>query len=163
MVFDKLIARCEAFLKGMVFDCHECGQCVLSKTGLICPMSCPKGLRNGPCGGTLDGLCEVYPDKECVWVRIHNRVAKDSVERPDLIPSADARLIRSSSYMNFLTGADKDGRKPLPYLDLGTDRVKLPVQTFSALEKRLKEGAFVHTCEVRAPRNAARGRRGRGR
>ena len=69
-MFEKTIARVEALLKGMAFDCHACGQCVLRQTGLICPMSCPKGLRNGPCGGTLRGECEVYLDKPCVWVRI---------------------------------------------------------------------------------------------
>jgi len=78
-MFEKTIARIEAFAKGMVFDCHTCGQCVLRQTGLICPMSCPKGLRNGPCGGTLNGECEVYPDRPCVWVRIHNRTRRSRV------------------------------------------------------------------------------------
>ena len=63
MIFEKAIARVEAWLKGTMFDCRTCGQCVLNRTGLICPMTCPKGLRNGPCGVTLNGECEVYPDK----------------------------------------------------------------------------------------------------
>ena len=75
-MFEKTIARFEALLKGMMFDCHACGQCVLRQTGLICPMSCPKGLRNGPCGGTLHGECEVYPDKPSVWVRFQARTAR---------------------------------------------------------------------------------------
>jgi hypothetical protein len=46
-----------------------CGQCVLSSTGMSCPMNCPKTLRNGPCGGVRpDGNCEVKPDMRCVWV-----------------------------------------------------------------------------------------------
>jgi hypothetical protein len=46
-----------------------CGQCVLSSTGMSCPMNCPKQLRNGPCGGVrADGNCEVLPDMKCVWV-----------------------------------------------------------------------------------------------
>ncbi len=150
----KTIARVEALLKGMVFDCQTCGQCVLSQTGLICPMSCPKGLRNGPCGGSLRGECEVYSDKPCVWIRIHERTAKDSFSRPDLLPSPDAGLLHSSSYLNLVTGAGKEGREPLPWLDLGKDRATAPVQTTSRLEKRLKAGAFVRTCEVRAPRTA---------
>lgn len=154
MIFEKAIARVEALLKGLVFDCHACGQCVLRETGLICPMSCPKGLRNGPCGGTLHGECEVYPDKPCVWVRIHQRVGGDSLERPAMLPSPDARLHNTSSYLNFLAGRDQEGRKPLPYLELGARRTSLPVKTPSRLERRLKSGAFVRTCEVRAPRSA---------
>lgn len=151
-MFEKSIARVEALLKGMVFDCHACGQCVLRQTGLICPMSCPKGLRNGPCGGTLHGECEVYPDKPCVWVRIHDHVGRNSLARPDLLPSPDARLYRTSSYLNFLSGEDTLTREPLPYLKLGANRTLLPLQTASGLEARLKAGAFVRTCELRAPR-----------
>jgi methylenetetrahydrofolate reductase (NADPH) len=153
-MFEKAIARVEALLKGMVFDCHACGQCVLRKTGLICPMACPKGLRNGPCGGTLRGECEVYPDKPCVWVRIHHRTGKDSLALPALLPSPDARLYNTSSYLNFLAGHDEMARRPLPYLALGARRTRLPVQTPSRLEQRLKAGAFVKTCEIRAPRGA---------
>jgi len=29
---------------------------------------CPKMLKNGPCGGYHDGMCEVYPDKKCLFV-----------------------------------------------------------------------------------------------
>ncbi len=153
-MFEKTIARFEALLKGMVFDCHACGQCVLRQTGLICPMSCPKGLRNGPCGGSLHGECEVYPEKSCVWVRIHERTARGQLGCPDLLPSPDARLYNTSSYLNFLAGHDEAARQPLAYLALGARRTRLPVQTRSRLEQRLKSGAFVRTCELRAPRGA---------
>lgn len=153
-MFEKPIARIEALLKGMVFDCHACGQCVLRQTGLICPMSCPKGLRNGPCGGTLHGECEVYPDKSCVWVRIHRRTAPGGWDCPRLLPSPDARLFNTSSYLNFLSGDDAPAREPLAYLDLGERRTLQPPRTPSRLERRLKSGAFVRTCELRAPRNA---------
>jgi hypothetical protein len=53
-----------------MFDCRMCGQCVLSSTGMSCPMNCPKQLRNGPCGGVrANGNCEVEPDMPCVWVK----------------------------------------------------------------------------------------------
>lgn len=151
-MFEKIIARSEAWLKGMAFDCQACGQCVLRQTGLICPMSCPKGLRNGPCGGTISGACEVYPDKQCVWIRIHNRVFTD-LSTPDLLPSPDSALFNTSSYINYIKGRDKPGTTPLTYLELGKKRTALPVETDSKLEQKLKQGLFVKTCEIRSPRN----------
>jgi hypothetical protein len=62
-----------------VFDerCSLCGECILDKTGGICPITaCPKGLLNGPCGGTNEGKCEVSPDIDCAWVRIYNRMKR---------------------------------------------------------------------------------------
>ena len=60
-----------------IFDerCSLCGECILDQTGGICPVTaCPKGLLNGPCGGTNEGNCEVSPDIECAWTRIYNRL-----------------------------------------------------------------------------------------
>jgi len=63
------VAAVERVVKGFLFDCRMCGQCVLSSTGMSCPMNCPKGLRNGPCGGVRPGgFCEVEPSMRCVWV-----------------------------------------------------------------------------------------------
>ncbi|PHP67506.1 methylenetetrahydrofolate reductase [Zhengella mangrovi] len=60
----------EKRVKGLLFDCRMCGQCILSSTGMSCPMNCPKQLRNGPCGGVrANGHCEVEPDMPCVWVQ----------------------------------------------------------------------------------------------
>jgi hypothetical protein len=60
----------ERQVKGFLFDCRMCGQCILSSTGMSCPMNCPKQLRNGPCGGVrANGHCEVEPDMPCVWVK----------------------------------------------------------------------------------------------
>ena len=59
----------EASLKGFHLDCRMCGRCILSSTCMSCPMNCPKGLRNGPCGGVrANGNCEVEPEMACVWV-----------------------------------------------------------------------------------------------
>ncbi len=66
---DRPITRLEAAGKGLFFDCKMCGNCVLSSTGMSCPMNCPKSIRNGPCGGVRDnGMCEVKPEMRCVWV-----------------------------------------------------------------------------------------------
>lgn len=151
-MFNNVIAKTEAFFKGLLFDCKSCGQCLLSRTGLICPMSCPKGLRNGPCGGTIEGKCEVYPDKACVWVRIHKKTGKD-LEPLALNASPDMNLYFTSSYVNLLTGRDQATRKPLPYLDLGVNRKSQPLQTDSKLEKAFKAKEFVFTCEVRSPKD----------
>lgn len=66
---ERPVARVERAVKGLLFDCRMCGQCILSSTGMSCPMNCPKNLRNGPCGGVrADGRCEVRPEMKCVWV-----------------------------------------------------------------------------------------------
>ena len=66
---ERPVAAVARAVKGFLFDCNMCGQCVLSSTGMSCPMNCPKALRNGPCGGVRsDGNCEVFPEMRCVWV-----------------------------------------------------------------------------------------------
>ena len=57
--------------------CVQCGECVLSWTGGICPITaCPKGLLNGPCGGAKKGKCEVSVTKDCAWQLIYDRLRK---------------------------------------------------------------------------------------
>jgi Methylene-tetrahydrofolate reductase C terminal len=69
---ERPVAGVEKAIKGLLFDCRMCGQCVLSSTGMACPMNCPKTLRNGPCGGVrADGNCEVKPEMKCVWVEAY--------------------------------------------------------------------------------------------
>ena len=69
---EKPVAAVEKAVKGVLFDCRMCGQCVLSSTGMSCPMNCPKQLRNGPCGGVREnGHCEVRPEMKCVWVQAY--------------------------------------------------------------------------------------------
>ena len=58
-------------------DCDQCGQCYLNLTGGICPLTaCSKSLINGQCGGAKKGMCEVDPNMECGWERIHRRLAQ---------------------------------------------------------------------------------------
>ena len=56
--------------------CMQCGSCVLGQTAGICPLvRCAKSLLNGPCGGSVDGKCEVDPDIPCGWQMIIDRLA----------------------------------------------------------------------------------------
>ncbi len=56
--------------------CSLCGECILTETAGICPVtSCAKGLLNGPCGGMEDGSCEIDPDSECAWAAIFSRLS----------------------------------------------------------------------------------------
>lgn len=64
--------------KGQYLEvCAACGDCILSKTGGICPVArCAKSLINGPCGGSRGGMCEVSKDNPCVWQLIYDRLVK---------------------------------------------------------------------------------------
>ena len=65
-------------------DCGQCGECYLNLTGGICPITaCSKSLVNGQCGGARNGMCEVDPNMECGWERIHRRL--EAVGRLDAL------------------------------------------------------------------------------
>jgi len=56
--------------------CAQCGDCVLAQTAGICPLvRCAKSLLNGPCGGSVEGKCEIDPDTPCAWQLIIDRLA----------------------------------------------------------------------------------------
>lgn len=72
--------------------CQGCGDCVLEKTGGICPVArCSKSHFNGPCGGSSNGKCEINPEIDCAWQMIYDRLkALDQLERLyDTIPPRD--------------------------------------------------------------------------
>ncbi|WP_163327801.1 methylenetetrahydrofolate reductase C-terminal domain-containing protein [Desulfurobacterium thermolithotrophum] len=65
--------------EGKYFDeyCIACGDCIISRTGGICPVArCPKSLTAGPCGGAIDGKCEIDPSMPCIWYTIAQRLEK---------------------------------------------------------------------------------------
>ncbi len=105
---ESFFIRVEKVSKGAVFDCRMCGQCVLHVTGMTCPMTCPKNLRNGPCGGVrVDGNCEVVPDMPCVWVQAWERSKQMPRYGPEMLkvlPPLDRRLQGSSAWVNDFTG-----------------------------------------------------------
>lgn len=56
--------------------CMQCGNCVLASTAGICPLvRCSKSLLNGPCGGSVEGKCEVDSNIPCAWQTIYDRLA----------------------------------------------------------------------------------------
>ncbi len=96
------VSRIEGVIKGALFDCRMCGQCVLSSTGMSCPMNCPKALRNGPCGGVrANGNCEVYADMPCVWVQAYEGSLRmrDGERIREPLPAIDHRLKGASSWL----------------------------------------------------------------
>jgi hypothetical protein len=99
---ERPVAALEAGVKGFLFDCRMCGDCVLSKTGMSCPMNCPKGLRNGPCGGVRpDGNCEVYSDMPCVWTSAYegSLAMRDGAAIARILPPINHALKGSSAWM----------------------------------------------------------------
>ncbi|MFQ6116806.1 MAG: methylenetetrahydrofolate reductase C-terminal domain-containing protein [Candidatus Bipolaricaulia bacterium] len=123
----RLIWRTECFIKELLFKCQGCGQCILKDNGFICPMRCPKNLRNG--------RCEVYPELECVWYKGIRRTERYHFLLQDRVPKAwqkaglflksqeriqppiDWRMYGTSSWVNhmgkrndrFLSLPDKEG------------------------------------------------------
>ena len=99
---ERLVAIPERWVKGVLFDCRMCGQCVLSSTGMSCPMNCPKQLRNGPCGGVRPGgFCEVKPQMRCVWTEAWEGASRmQHGERiRAVLPPVDRRLEGSSAWL----------------------------------------------------------------
>jgi len=55
--------------------CQACGNCILEKTGGVCPIArCAKQLLNGPCGGSSKGKCEIKRETDCAWQLIYDRL-----------------------------------------------------------------------------------------
>lgn len=102
------LERVELAIKKPLFGCQACGNCVLGHLEYVCPQTCPKQLRNGPCGGTRAGWCEVIPEQPCVWVSVYER-ARDAGRLAGLhtfVPAPDRQLQQTSSWINYYLGRD---------------------------------------------------------
>ncbi|KAF0806246.1 methylenetetrahydrofolate reductase [Alcanivorax sp. S71-1-4] len=90
----------ERVVKRPLFGCDTCGRCRLQDTLYVCPETCPKGLANGPCGGTHLNRCE-FGDRECVH-SVKYRIAKSANQLPvlahTLIPCVEAAHRYRSSW-----------------------------------------------------------------
>lgn len=184
MVGRRLLARIELLIKGPVFGCRMCGNCLLQETAFICPMECPKGLRNGPCGGvTPEKKCYVDDTRKCIWDCIYRRAKYTGRENRllEVLPPLDwaragtdtwgdvVRQVRKVGTSRFLWGIiarDKEERSRV------WDSVFLSVRQpgwwkgdseyhpatcggpVSELEKRLREGKFIVATEVTPPLGA---------
>ncbi len=80
--FGSVLRWTERAIKGPLLGCQTCGFCRLPVTAYVCPETCPKGLANGPCGGTKDNVCE-FGDRECIHNQIY-RVSKQAGVLPNL-------------------------------------------------------------------------------
>ncbi len=107
-----IVSRVEHAIKGPIWGCQMCGQCVLHATGMTCPMNCPETLRTGPCGGVrANGDCEVKPEMRCVWLKAVERAERVPVwgsHIDHLRPPVDNWLKGSSAWINLATGRDRE-------------------------------------------------------
>jgi methylenetetrahydrofolate reductase (NADPH) len=103
----------EQAAKVPIFKCRDCGDCSLPDIAYVCPESiCAKNQRNGPCGGTRDGICEVY-DTECIWAQAYERLKaygeeEDMLDNPVVVK--DNALARTSAWANALLGRDHQAK-----------------------------------------------------
>ena len=105
----KVAHRVEHALKVLSFDCRDCGDCSLPDIAYLCPESqCAKNQRNGPCGGTRDGQCEVG-EKQCIWALAYDRLKAYGEEERMLegpVSIKDAGLKGTSAWANTFLERD---------------------------------------------------------
>ena len=109
----------EHLSKSLLFSCKDCGDCSLPEIGFLCPESqCAKNQRNGPCGGTRDGRCEVDGYGDCIWLRAYER-ANHEGKADQLLTHApviqNQGLRGTSAWSNFWLAKDHTApQRPAP-------------------------------------------------
>jgi methylenetetrahydrofolate reductase (NADPH) len=170
----------ESTVKGPLFGCRMCGNCLLQETALICPMECPKGLRNGPCGGSTSEYCYVDKTRPCVWYKIFERSYRFGREEHllEVLPPLDWEQVGRDSWSAVFRSVKKIGARKIAGGLLSRsaeirkqtwDGIFIPVrqpdwwqgdsnyhapayrEPVSELERRLRAGEFVVTCEIPPP------------
>jgi methylenetetrahydrofolate reductase (NADPH) len=180
----RILAKTELWIKGPLFGCRMCGNCLLQETAFICPMECPKGMRNGPCGGTTpDRKCYVDETRKCVWYAIYQRALNTGRDETllEVLPPLDwdrvgtetwgdvVRQIRKVGTGKFITGVlSTDKEKKREIWDSVFKTIRQPEwwkgdaeyhpapssEPVSNLEKRFRAGEFVVATEVTPPTGA---------
>jgi methylenetetrahydrofolate reductase (NADPH) len=174
----------ERLVKGPLFGCRMCGNCLLQETAFICSMECPKGIRNGPCGGSTEEHCYVDDTRPCIWYQIYDRAFKLGREEMllEVLPPLDWDKVGTETWADVIDQVKKVGTKNFvgdmlsgdpAKRTLAWDSVFRPVrqpewwqgdskyhppaydEPVSELERRLKAGEFVVTSEVAPPMTTA--------
>ncbi len=180
----RTLAAVERMVKGPLFGCRMCGNCLLQETAFICSMECPKGARNGPCGGSTSEHCYVDETRPCIWYKIYERAFKMGREELllEVLPPLDWDKVGTETWgdvivqlrevgvRNFLSGmASGEPEKRQSAWDAVFQPVRQPdwwqgdaeyhppaySEPVSELERRLKRGEFVVTTEVAPPMTTA--------
>ena len=155
---ERPVAAVERSVKSLLFDCRMCGQCILSSTGMSCPMNCPKSIRNGPCGGVRDdGRCEVKPEMRCVWVEAFagSRRIPGGTEA-----MAQLQISRSTAAgpLFLAEGRAREARCPMRFDDEPVPGYPLPIlpghTSPGRFERVLRAGGFAVTTELAPPDSA---------
>lgn len=182
----RALAFVERVTKGPLWGCRMCGNCLLQETAFICPMECPKGARNGPCGGSTEAHCYVDETRPCIWYEIYERAFKLGRQEMllEVLPPLDWDKVGCETWGDVARQVQEVGTKKV-FIDLVVrdketraetwDAVFRPVrqpdwwqgdaeyhapaydEPVSELERRLKAGEFVVTAEVAPPMSAATG------
>ena len=177
----RLLEKVEICVKGPLFGCRMCGNCLLQETSFICPMECPKGMRNGPCGGIRpDKKCYVDDTRKCVWYAIYKRALKTGREEKllEVLPPLDwnkagtetwgevvttIKKVGTGKFLSSITSKDKlkksevwesvfkNIRQPHWWNGDSDYHASLQEEPVSKLEKRLRSGQFVIATEVTPP------------
>jgi len=103
-------------VKGALYGCQRCGDCALDELAFLCPQfKCAKFMLNGPCGGSLNGWCEVWPQRrKCFYVSVYERLkVMDKIDflSSEPIPPRDWSLYRKASWLTFFLGQDHHAKK----------------------------------------------------
>jgi methylenetetrahydrofolate reductase (NADPH) len=180
----RTLAAIERMTKGPLFGCRMCGNCLLQETAFICSMECPKGARNGPCGGSTQEHCYVDETRPCIWYKIYERSFKMGREEKllEVLPPLDwnkvgtetwgdvfvqFRKVGAKTFINGMASGDTEKRtevweavfRPVrqPEWWQGDAEYHPPAysEPASELERRLKAGEFVVTAEVAPPLTTA--------
>ena len=110
----KVMHGVEQAVKVAAFDCRDCGDCSLPDIAYLCPESqCVKNQRNGPCGGTRQGKCEIG-EKDCIWARAYDRLKAYGEEEKMLDGPAifkDGALNGTSAWGNTFLERDHHAQK----------------------------------------------------
>jgi methylenetetrahydrofolate reductase (NADPH) len=109
------LTEIEYLIKLVSSHCRRCGDCTLAEMAFLCPQSqCAKSLFNGPCGGSVEGWCEVFPGKRrCIFVRAYDRLKSYNEEtslKGEYICPRNWELDQTSSWTNYFLGRDHQAK-----------------------------------------------------